>query len=119
MSQMKITISLYSLTDGCRSETIDGFTWPESDLNLLGLIRVSCNCGNLDTTVVSLQALRNCSGSYTDGARWADRGNSTACRFSSNVASLCDVTTVSYLIYPIIHNYYYYIFTLILFAGCH
>lgn len=93
---MKTTISfLCSLTDGCPSEVIDGFTWPESDLNLLGPVGVSCDCGNLDTTVVSLQAIRNCTGSYTDGAMWVGRGNSTACRFSSNVASLCGITTVS------------------------
>ena len=74
---------------------VDGFAWPESDLNLLGPVRVSCNCGNVDTTVVSLQAVRNCTGSYTEGARWMGLGNSTACQFSSNIASLCGLTTVS------------------------
>ena len=88
-------IILCLCSDGCPSEDVDGFIWPESDLNLLEPIRVSCNCGRLDTTVVSLQAIRNCTGSYTGGASWMGRGNSTACQFSSAVSNLCGLSTVS------------------------
>ena len=82
-------------SDGCPSEEIDGFIWPESDLNLLGPIHVSCTCGNLDTTMLNLQAVRNCKGSYTDGASWMGPGKSTACRLSSAAINLCALYDVS------------------------
>ena len=73
---------------------MNGFTWPESDLNLVGPVEVSCNCGSLDTTVVRLEATRNCTGSYESGARWVGTGNLTACQFSSEAQDLCSISTV-------------------------
>ena len=86
------------IVDGCPSEEIDGFKWPESDLDLLGLaISVSCTCGSLDTTMLKLQAIRNCTGSYTEGAKWMGPGNSTACQFSNAAMNLCSLYDVSCL----------------------
>ena len=88
----------YIIVDGCPSEEIDGLTWPESDIDLLGpTIRVSCTCGSLDTTMLKLQAIRNCTGSYTDGAEWMGPGNSTACQFSNVAMNLCSLYDVSCL----------------------
>ena len=70
---------------------------------------MSCDCGNLDTTVVSLQAVRNCTGSYTKGARWMGHGSTIACQFSDDAASLCDASTVSYHS----HKYMYVLFVFV------
>ena len=68
--------------------------WPESDLSLVGPVAVSCSCGSLDTTTVSLQATRNCTGSYEGGAMWVGTGDTVACRFSREAQDLCAISTV-------------------------
>ena len=78
--------------DGCTDEEAAGYSWPETDLGMVAM--VSCICGNIDTTEISRVAIRECRGSFTEGAAWVEPDISD-CQFSSVSRLLCDASTVS------------------------
>ena len=78
--------------DGCPDEEAAGYSWSETDLGMVDM--VSCICGNIDTAEISRVAIRECGGSFAEGAAWVEPDIST-CQFSSASRLLCDASIVS------------------------
>ena len=78
--------------DGCPDEEAAGYSWPETDLQMVAM--VSCICGNINTAEISQVTIRECRGSFAGGAAWGEPDISE-CQFSGASMQLCDVSTVS------------------------
>ena len=78
--------------DGCPEEDAAGYSWPETDLGFVAM--VSCICGNIDTAEISRLAVRECAGSFAEGAAW-NEPDISQCQFSDAAVQLCDASTVS------------------------
>ena len=102
--------------DGCPDEEAAGYSWPETDLGMVAM--VSCICGNIDTAEISRVAIRECGGSFAEGAAWVEPDIST-CQFSVASMQLCDASTVSLsLIFDSLQHTYQCQFTIHTHAKC-
>ena len=79
--------------DGCPEEDATGYSWPETDLALVAM--VSCICGDINTAEINRIAIRECGGSFVEGAVWMEP-DITECQFSSASLQLCDASIVSF-----------------------
>lgn len=89
-AQMKIAIIL----DGCEAESFGGYTWEETDLGEYASSKCPCS-EYLDT--LAGRALRFCGGDYTNGARWIQEVDTSACvaLTSFTTSRLCQAAAVS------------------------
>ena len=89
-----LLLFVYYVVDGCPSEKIGSYVWPETDLSPDPYVQL-CSCGSLNVTgIFTSTASRLCEGSFTNGARWASQ-NVTNCVFDSFTQSICDASDVS------------------------
>ena len=89
---VQLIMLFFSDLDGCPDEEAAGYSWPETDLGMVAM--VSCICGNIDTAEISRVAIRECGGSFAEGAAWVEPDISE-CQFSGASRLLCDASTVS------------------------
>ena len=87
--------SHFHVIDGCGAEVFHEFEWPETDLG--DYTSSECPCSEYLDTLAG-KALRYCDGDYTNGARWSQVVDTSACvaLTSTTTRRLCQAAAVSY-----------------------
>lgn len=83
----------HTLTDGCDPEMYMDIRWPET--NLGSIANVSCPCVEIVGSLAG-RVTRECTGTYTEGARWDDEVGRRCAAHSDITNTLCKLAMVSH-----------------------